>query len=376
MSYPGSNGEPLPSPNEAIPPLFAGWMSDLLPGPIPRESRATCDNCAMLPPEREQRDSREHYFSPTIKCCTYVPTLRNFLVGRILADGDPTAEPGRATVIKRIANGIAVTPLGLAQSPVFKVLYEQSGAGTFGRNGTLVCPHYISDGGHCGVWRHRESTCATWFCKHLRGEVGIDFWRKSLHQLLMAVEEDLSRWCLLELNLGDDILQHLFARREKTEADGLTLESLDNRVDRESYARIWGKWAGREHEFYIACAGLVDPLSWQDVLAICGPDVSVQARLTKQAYRRLTSDETPRALTVGTMRLVQITHNAARVTTYSDYDPVEIPRGMIDLLHYFDGRPTKEALDAIAEEKGVRLDPSLVRKMVDFSMLVPAEESR
>ena len=126
MSDLGTSREALPSTSEVLPPLYAGWMAELLPGPIPRESRATCDNCAMVAPAGRPPDSREHYFSPAIKCCTYVPTLRNFLTGRILADRDPTAEPGRATVIQRIADGIGVTPLGLAKSPVFNVLYERA----------------------------------------------------------------------------------------------------------------------------------------------------------------------------------------------------------------------------------------------------------
>lgn len=45
----------------------------------------------------------------------------------------------------------------------------------------------------------------------------------------------------------------------------------------------------------------------------------------------------------------------------------------MESLHYFVGRSTDDAIFAIAAEKGVRLDPSLVRKMVDFALLVPPE---
>jgi hypothetical protein len=374
MIDPGTSREALPTTSEVLPPLYAGWMAELLPGPIPRESRATCDNCAMVAPAGRQHDSREHYFSPAIKCCTYVPTLRNFLTGRILADTDPTAEPGKATVIKRIAGGIGVTPLGLAKSPVFKVLYERASTSSFGRNRTLVCPHYLADSGRCGIWRHRESTCTTWFCKHLRGDVGFHFWRRSLHQLLVAVEEELCRWCVVELEFDDDTLRHLFAAAsDSSEVESLTVESLDNRVDRDSYNQMWGKWVGREQEFFVACARLVDRLTWQDVLEISGPEVRALARLTKQAYDRLMTDEIAPTLTVGSMQLVQITHDAARVMTYSEYDPLDIPRAMFEVLPYFDGRPTEEALAVIESEKGMRLDPALVRKMTDFELLVPPE---
>jgi hypothetical protein len=41
----------------------------------------------------------------------------------------------------------------------------------------------------------------------------------------------------------------------------------------------------------------------------------------------------------------------------------------MELLPYFDGRPTKDVLEAIAAERGIALDPALVRKMADFALL-------
>jgi hypothetical protein len=43
----------------------------------------------------------------------------------------------------------------------------------------------------------------------------------------------------------------------------------------------------------------------------------------------------------------------------------------MELLHYFDGRPTEDVLTAIAEELGFRFELDLVRKMVGFGLLVP-----
>ncbi|HYL82493.1 MAG TPA: hypothetical protein VEU07_16870, partial [Candidatus Acidoferrum sp.] len=76
-------------PNEKhqspLPPLYGRWMDDLLPGPIPRETAATCDDCAMWPGPGDQPRS-DFFFLPETKCCTYIPTLPNYLVGRILED--------------------------------------------------------------------------------------------------------------------------------------------------------------------------------------------------------------------------------------------------------------------------------------------------
>ena len=38
-------------------------------------------------------------FEPSTKCCTFLPELPNFLVGAMLADTDPAAAEGRASVI-------------------------------------------------------------------------------------------------------------------------------------------------------------------------------------------------------------------------------------------------------------------------------------
>jgi hypothetical protein len=62
-----------------------------------------------------------------------------------------------------------------------------------------------------------------------------------------------------------------------------------------------------------------------------------------------------------------------RVKTYSDFDPLDVPNAVMELLQYFDGRPVVDALAAIADERGVSLDAALVRKMVDFKLLAPPE---
>jgi hypothetical protein len=366
VMHPAAESEPLPG-------LYAHWITELLGGAIPRESRATCDACAMCAREGQESASASYFFDPVVRCCSYMPDLHNFLVGRILSDTDPAAQQGRTTVQKRIADAVGVTPLGLKQPPVYARLYGSSSE-AFGRSRTLRCPHFVEEGNRCGIWRNRESTCATWFCKHVRGEVGYRFWRDTLHPLLQAVEADLARWCVLELQLGDEALRQVVASEAWTsEAQAITGDSLDNRVDQRVYARLWGAWRGRQHEFFCRCGELVSPLSWTDVLSICGPNIRAYARLTQEAYRRLTSDDIPSNLSVGRFEVLQVQRAVTRVNTYHEYDPLDIPNTVMELLQYFDGRPVVEALAAIADERGVSLDAGLVRKMVDFKLLVPTE---
>src|SRR5262245_52393001 len=107
----GADPPPATAP-AALPPLYAGWMDSLLGGAIPAEGRATCSSCAMLPPAGAAVEGSDHFFSPATKCCTYLPQLANFLVGRILGDQDPdpSAAAGRASVEARIDAGVGVTP--------------------------------------------------------------------------------------------------------------------------------------------------------------------------------------------------------------------------------------------------------------------------
>jgi Fe-S-cluster containining protein len=363
---PGTESEPLPG-------LYAQWITEFLGGTIPRESRATCNACAMCAREGQESASASYFFDPVVKCCSYVPDLHNFLVGRILSDTDLAAQLGRATVERRIQDAVGVTPLGLQQPPVYARLYGSSSK-AFGRSRALRCPHYVEDGNRCGIWRNRESTCATWFCKHVRGDLGYRFWRDSLHPLLRAVETDLAHWCVLELELGDEALRQLVASGDWTsEAQAITGDSLDNRVDQKVYARMWGEWRGRQYEFYCRCGELVSTLTWADVLAICGPNTRAYARLTQESYRGLISDDIPSNLCVGRFEVLQVQRAVTRVNTYNDFDPLDVPNTVMELLQYFDGRPVVDALAAIADERGVSLDAALIRKMVDFKLLVPPE---
>jgi hypothetical protein len=360
-----------PSP---LPSLYAGWVDTLLAGPIPHEMEATCDDCAMLAPAASRVQASELFYDPRTKCCTYVPTLANFLVGRILADEDPAFAAGRATIEARLRAGVAVTPLGLGQPPTFTALYENTALNSFGRSPSLRCPHYLEEqGGRCGVWKHRASVCATWFCKHVRGATGMRFWR-TLHQLLGSVELSLSRWCLLELDIGAEALAGLFpapTRPGRAETSGQ--RTLDDLVNRGASRALWGRWYGQEADFYRECGRLVSKLSWDDVVAIGGPDVRIFSRLTTKAYRRLTFDDTPARLKVGALNVMRMDRKSCRVWAHDGSDPLELPRALMDLLPYFDGRPTAEALQAVEAEEGVRIDPALIRRLVDFEILVPRE---
>ena len=344
----------------ALAPHQAVWLEGLL-GALPAEEPlATCSDCAMLcGAESDPRGLGT--FDPAIKCCTYLPELHNFLVGGALEDQDPGGAEGRATLEARIDAGVAVTPLGLGRPRAYDVLYRSQAAGDFGRTGSFRCPHYLADG-RCGVWRHRESTCATWFCKHERGKAGADAWR-SIHRLLGAAERALARHCLLELDLGPEALELCLTAPQAPGLDGVH-EPAAQRA-------LWGRWAGRERAFYRACHGLAREVSWERLLSLGGVELQGLARLAVAAQARL-SAPLPERLRPGCWQVAEAGPRTTRVITYSPIDPLELPTLLLEVLHLFAGRSVPEALEAIRTARGVRLTPALVQRLVDFRLLVPA----
>lgn len=351
-----------------LPPLYAGWMRELLKSPVEGEPQSTCDDCAMCPSKGQTPAYSELFFNPETKCCTYVPEIPNYLAGRILSDRSPGMAAGLKSLRERI-RGAGVTPLGIPQSATFEVLYRNV-PGLFGRARSIRCPHFIEDGGRCGIWRHRPSVCATWHCKHERGALGKAFWN-ALHQLLSGVQKILSRWCVRDL--PKETLHVLFPTPQ-LRGPGRALEAadIDGVSNPAARAAAWGPLLGREEEFYRQCARQVDALGWKDIRRIGGTELEVLEGLLVQAWKDLESDAIPVRLRPGTIRLTPVSPDTHQVLTYSDTDPIDVPAALIDVLGYFDGRPTQDALAAISREKGLELKRDLLRQLLDFQVLVDA----
>lgn len=361
----------MASPTSPLPPLLDRWMREALGGPLPQERRATCADCAMCPAPGGDAPDDAVFFDPATKCCTYMPTLWNFQVGALLADDSPEAAEGRRTVEARLQAGTAVGPLGCLPTPLYELAYRRI-EGSFGRAPSMRCPHYLPDGGRCGVWRARESTCATWFCKHERGETGKAFWER-VHQLLRAAEAAVAHWVVLELDVGDAALANLHpGPGAQATAVFTPLEFEGPRTPAER-ARPWGRWAGRERAFFAAAHVRVARLRWPEVRAIGGVEVRALERLARAAYARHRSSRLPARLTVGNFDCTPLPDGGALVATYTATDPLRLSPAALAALRFFDGRPVARARAASEAEDGVTLPPGLLRRLVDFGILVPPE---
>jgi hypothetical protein len=358
-------------PPAALPPLYARWMAEWLPAPVPPEPLSTCHDCAMCAKPGVKYSPGFRPYRADVKCCSYHPELPNFLVGRAL-DDDGLMPEGRASLEARIAARAGVTPLGLAPAPMYQLMYARASQKAFGRTRTLICPHFVDrDGGLCGIWRHRNGVCATYFCRFDRGPVGAEFW-STLNGTLSQVERALSLWCASELGLSPKLVASLSNRERRTLDRQWEIDDLDAGEDSPSYRARWGDWAGREVEYFVAAGRLVAELTWDQALQLVGTEGAIRARATREAFIRMQSPDIPEFLVLRDLTRVSLGAQEARVSARGRREWLDLPTALVDVLGQFDGRTrTRDVQLAIVLKTRTVLEPWLIRRLVDHGILAP-----
>ncbi len=340
------------SDGSGFPPLTERWLRELLGREIPAERRATCGDCAMRRPD-ELGGPR---FDERTKCCTFFPELASYHVGGLLLDDDPTMARGRERVAERVRAGVNSSPFGVGRPAIFLEIYTPEVS--FGQTQALRCPYYIDeDGGLCGVWRHREATCATWFCKHERGRFGHELWM-ALRRLLVVVEHRLAFTVAEELGIEHDALEAL-ARLPF---------GIVRAEDEGFYGAMWGRWAGRELEFFVEVAKRVAPLSWGDVRSRLGDALDAGVQAVGAALAAFDETRVPELARVAQLAPIAIRGDRVRLRSYSEYDPLDLPVEVAKKIRLFDERPVPAAV-AEAKDEGVEITPATVRKLFDYGIL-------
>lgn len=345
----------LRAADASLPPLHARWLDAVLADPsLPDETHATCDDCAMLADPSLPPGALA--FSPDTRCCTYLPTLANFLVGGALRDASPH---GAASVRRRLAEGDGLSPIGLTVDPAL-VAAQHADRDRFGRDASLRCPHYEPVEGRCGVWAWREATCATWFCKHTRGERAKALWNR-LHQLLSRLERAVAWHCAVALDIPPEALARMAPLERPHGAPRADVLGSDD--------ALWGRWTGDVEGYFLACAALAESLSPAEVLSLGGAEARALVATVRLAQGQLLDDSLPARVALGRAQVAGISAASVRVQGYSHLDPLEVPRALFDQLHHFDGRPIEEALRDASASAGEEVPPEAVGMLVDFDIL-------
>jgi len=251
----------------------------------------------------------------------------------------------------------------MGRAPSDNLRYAEAGE-YMGKRVDLVCPHYVTETSTCGIWPYRNAVCSTWFCRHERGAVGYASW-SAIKELLLVVERELAVWCAVTLDLGAPALRILLGRPRDPKDRKLVLQGAQ-------WEASWGPWLGREAAFYMECAKLVEGLDWAGVLSHTSAEVRARADYLSLHRGQSNTPGVPATLVVGQHHVLAIGEEAELLMTYSPYDPIAIPTVLSSVLHYFDGRPTTEALQAIADERGVSIQGDLLQQLMDWGVLVQA----
>lgn len=225
--------------------MYHGLLVNVINQTYPEERFATCTSCLNC------QSPKSPYLST--KCCTYHPSLPNYLVGGILADSGQTGELGRARAQKLVASGIGVTPYGLlrptAQASLRREVMPALRIPTAAEAESLLCTFY--DRGHCTVWNYREHLCSTYFCYSVGGVAGKGFWRV-VNEYLKLVEREFCLYALVTLGWPAEQL-----RLGNPLADWQPASSARAVRRRQS---AWREWAGREADLYLECFRIISAL--------------------------------------------------------------------------------------------------------------------
>ena len=183
-----------------LPEIYVAFLPEQLREPLPRESFATCGDCPMCLKDGQEPEPNVRYFSSDSKCCTFRPSLPNYLVGGLLSDENPALEEGRWRIREKIGMRTGVTPHGVLAPRKYSLLYKTGGPGNFGKTSSLLCPYFDRRNGRCSVWRFREAVCCTYFCRSIAGRHGKVFW-ETFKLYLLQIQDALIKYALYELGL-------------------------------------------------------------------------------------------------------------------------------------------------------------------------------
>ena len=359
-----------------LPPLYARWIEELLGTEIPAQTRSTCEDCAMCKESADPRLQLER-FNPTFKCCTFNPSIPNYLVGWILGEDSTLPASGRAEVRRRISRRIGATPLMLEPSTRYVVHYSRTSTDGFGTAGDLLCPYYEPGrGGRCAIWRYRPAVCSTWFCLPTRGMLGGHLWT-ALRELILLAESTVASWCLLELGLDRSCLDALHHRggepraASKGEIQGWI--DPDGKLDSALHRRLWGSWSGREEELYQSCASLAQGLGWKEIANLAGVRMAIQENRVRAAFEALGDWSIPEVLCQAiTESAVFDDQRVVLKSSTAPFEPVVLQERLADRLGDFDGRPTAQVVRAAGSD-GIALDDALLRTLIESGVLVRAD---
>jgi hypothetical protein len=177
---------------DLLPPLYAGLLPAVFRRRIPEESLADCARCPMCRRPGEPRALRGSYFRPDARCCTFYPSLPNYLAGALLEGRSAALREGRGRLRRLLLDPGGADALAVGPPPGQGRRHARWSDRGFGRWHSLLCPYFRRGANDCSIWAYRNSVCSAYFCRPAGGIPGAEFWR-AVQRYLGVVERALAR---------------------------------------------------------------------------------------------------------------------------------------------------------------------------------------
>lgn len=256
----------------------------LLPGELlqfePKETKATCDSCAM---SRPRHRGKIHY-REDLKCCTFHPFLPNYMVGALLLE---PASAGNQVLRDKIARREYALPIGMVAPVRYQLDFSERQENDFGQREDWLCPYYNREKQNCNVWRHRGVVCTTFHCKSSYGPAGQRFWHE-FSEYLSYVEMALLEEALVMLDFSPrqivDLLDYL------NRSSGTVAEKKSWVLPEAKAKLLWNGYFDDQEAFYkktFAIVSGLDKRSFHELLGEQGENLLEQVFRTQKKLKEM-----------------------------------------------------------------------------------------
>lgn len=351
-----------------LPTIYHKLFPEFFDEPIPKETFATCHNCAMVCSDNKKREQLVmRSFLPDKKCCTYYPSITNYLIGGILSDPDPLMAEGKKRIREKIKARTGVSPAGIYAPKVYNILYSNGSGMGFGNSTNLLCPYFVNENGNCSVWKYRESVCSTFFCKTVAAQNGKLFW-ESVKVYLAYTQNSLAKYCLLQLELNSltEVVDSFLSPQQGNTS--LSLEELDSLPTAETeYQKLWSNWYNKEEEFFIKCFELINKLTKKDFDAVMGIQQTILIKDLENKKVKMTAIPS-RLKKNEDIVFKRPSENNYTIKLASIDTSFELPDIVIDI---FDGiKTTEDIKEELNTKEDMELDDELLLVLFQHRILI------
>jgi hypothetical protein len=247
-----------------------------------KETKATCDNCAMSPKE----------YRADLKCCTFEPFIPNYLVGAALQSAS-TSKEALSVIKKKIERRSLALPIGLAAPLRFQIEFNHRTDGEFGNREDWLCPYYSRATQNCGIWKHRGAVCTSYYCKSDAGKKGLQYW-KALENYIHYTEMALMEESLVMMDFSPRQVNACLEYLNRSEGKGWELKQ--DSMPEDLAKKLWNGYYDDPESFYRKTYERVQNLSkgeFREVLGDMGFELEQQLlSLQNEVAKKMTAKVT------------------------------------------------------------------------------------